>query len=381
MNIGLSEITKRAVEQLPSSAQWMRLPQVLSRREGRTLVVLTLFFAASFFALALSFYLKNTESVPAAGGRIIEGVAGSPRFLNPVYADTSDADRDLVNVLFSGLLSSDREGKLTPDLAEEFIVGDGGRSVEIRLRDNIYWHDGVPITADDVVFTIKVLSDASYKSPVRANWVGVTAEKLSERVVLFKLQEPYAGFFERLTVKIIPQHIWENIAPENFALSSYNLQAVGSGPYKIEKISQDSSGAVSEIRLKANLNYHKHAPYIQSLIFRFYANEEELAGAVRRGQVTSFAISSPDLAEPTERSNLQRLSLRLPRYFALFFNLREQPLSNKKIREALAYATNSEELVNTLFETYAREVNSPMLPDVFALKDPGISYDYDPALA
>jgi len=280
-------------------------------------------------------YLANTREVAAHGGVLQEHIIGSPRFLNPVYADVNDADRDLVQFLFSGLLEYNEEGVLVPDLARDYEIREGGKVFEFNLKENVRWHDGYPFQADDVVFTIKTIQDPKYKSPIRANWVGVEVEKINPQKVRISLSQPYAAFPDRLTLKILPSHIWENINPENFALSFYNLQPIGTGPYKLEKVSQDKSGRVNTIRLERYRTYHGEDPFMSSVLFTFSDKKESSIS-------TQFS----------KRTIIYQFPL--PRYFALFFNLdapKEQAIvKEKNIREALAYAIDKNLLNEQVFK-------------------------------
>lgn len=340
---------------LPSFSQWKKLPGVLSRREKLASLFALSLFVVSFGTLVQGLYLRYTKEVPASGGLLEERITGSPRFLNPVYADVNDADRDLTQFLFSGLLEYNEEGLLVPDLAIGYEVQEGGKVFEFTLKEQVRWHDGYPFGADDVVFTVKTIQDPKYKSPIRANWVGVEVEKISSQVVRFRLSQPYAAFPDRLTIKIIPAHIWENINPENFALSFYNLQPIGTGPYKLEKISQDKSGRVKEIRLERYRAYHGAPPFISSILFTFSDKEENSI-------TTQFA----------KRTATYQFSI--PRYFALFFNLdapKEQTVvKEKNIREALAFALDKNLLVEQVFKGNAAVVDSPLRADLFGFQAP-----------
>ena len=351
---------------LPSFSQWKKLPGVLSRREKLTALFALSVFLVSIGTLTQGLYLRYTKEVPALGGRLQEHIVGSPRFLNPVYADVNDADRDLVQLLFSGLLEYDEEGVLVPDLARDYEIQEGGKVFEFNLKEDVRWHDGYPFNADDVVFTVKTIQDPKYKSPIRANWVGVEVEKVNSQKVRFSLSQPYAAFPDRLTLKIIPAHIWENINPENFALSFYNLQPIGTGPYKLEKVSQDKSGRVNEIRLERYRAYHGEGPFIASVLFTFSDKEENSITAQFSKRTTSYQFP-------------------LPRYFALFFNLdalKEQAVvKEKNIREALGAAIDKNLLNTQVFKGSAAVVDSPVRADLFGLQDPEQSQTKDVAKA
>lgn len=339
----------------PSFSQWKKLPGVLSRREKIvTLVALTALLVSSG-SLVQGFYLKLTKEVPAHGGVLEERIIGSPRFLNPVYADVNDADRDLVQFLFSGLLRYNAEGVLVPDLAQDYEIQEGGKVFLFNLKEGVKWHDGYPFLADDVVFTVKTIQDPKYKSPIRANWVGVEVEKVNDRQVRFSLSQPYAAFPDRLTLKIIPSHVWENIDPENFALSFYNLQPIGTGPYKLKKVSQDKSGRVSTIQLERYRSYHGEGPFIDSVIFTFADKEENSITARFSKRTAAYQFS-------------------LPRYFALFFNLdapKDQAVvKEQNIRQALGYAVDKNLLQEQIFKGKAITVDSPMRADLFGFQAP-----------
>jgi len=125
----------------------------LSPSEKLVFWLLALFFIGTSFSLLFKVNEYLLVEVPARGGTYVEGVAGSPRFINPLLAITG-ADRDLTAIVYSGLMKRTLEGKLIPDLAESYGVGDDGLSYRFIIRSDAVFHDNKPITADDVVFTV-----------------------------------------------------------------------------------------------------------------------------------------------------------------------------------------------------------------------------------
>lgn len=356
----------------PSFSQWRKLPGLLNFKEKLTLSSLLLIFLGSGIFIVTTLYVQNTKAVPAKGGTVLEGVLGSPRFLNPVYADANDVDRDLAQLLFAGLAKYDEKGEIVLDLAKELAIDEGGKVYELTLKDDLKWSDGTKFSADDVVFTVTTVQDPRYKSPIRANWIGVTIEKVSEAKVRFTLQEPFAPFLERLTLKILPRHIWQEVSPENFALSIYNLQPVGMGPYRIREVNRDKTGVIKEISLGVNPRYPGQKPFIQSFVFKFFENSEDLGRAFERGDIHSFAAASlEDLKQsPFTRKTIQRFSI--PRYFALFFNLgaANSEIKKKDIRRVLAGTLDKQTLVDALAKDYGNIVDSPILPNLFGFEMP-----------
>ena len=313
----------------PSFSQWKQIFKVLSKVEKITLIVFFTLAISSFVFLSASFYISHTKIVPATGGTFVEGVMGQPRFINPLYGETNDTDRTLISLIFSGLMTYDNSGKIVKDLVDNYKISDDGKTYTFTLKDNILWHDRIPLTADDVIFTIQTIQNSDYKSPLRANWVDVDAKKLSDKSFSFTLKQPYNSFLENCTVKIIPSHIWKNIAPENFTLSLYNLQPVGSGPFAFKNLTQTNAGFIETLNLQSNRRYHNKASFISNISFKFFEKTEDLVRAANARKVDGFSFSSSDANEQEMEKQIrqERLgrgkiispSFFLPRELSRFF--------------------------------------------------------------
>lgn len=363
---------------LPSLAQWKQLYRVLNSKERIILPILVVLFLFSLFSSVHGVYFKDATIEPVQGGTLIEGIVGSPRFLNPLYADINDADRDVIQLLYSGILRYDNQGNLVPDLAAAMPeVTEGGRSITVSLKEHIQWHDGSPFTADDIIFTIAAIKDPASKSPIRANWIGVDVEKVSDYTVRFHILDPYAPFFERLTLKILPMHLWSEISSENLALTPLNMQPIGTGPYTLKKINQNRSGLVYELQLEAYENYHNKKPFIQSVLFRFFQDENSLIAEANRGAIQSFSLHTVQNIQKMRNPAFHLYAFPIPRYFALFFNLNppaNQPeLKNTDIRHALNLALDKKQLIDAVFQETAHVIESPFFPEIFNFSKPDIS--------
>lgn len=235
----------------PSRSQWSQFFNILTKKEKTFFFVFVILFLTSSIYLFANFYLKNTEVRPSEGGIFSEGLLGQPRFINPIYVSSSDIDRDLMELLFSGITKYDENGKLVYDLAKDITTENNGKTYRVFLKDDVLWQDSgsgsqiKKLTADDIVFTIKTIQNQEYKSPLRVNWLGVEVEKINDFEIIFKLKNSYGAFIENLSFKILPGHIWQKISAQNFPLSDYNLKPVGSGPYQFKSISRDGSGRVN----------------------------------------------------------------------------------------------------------------------------------------
>lgn len=312
--------------------------------------------------LVYSVNARFLTEVPAAGGELREGIIGSPRFLNPLLA-LSDADRDLTALIYSGLLRATPEGALIPDLAERVDTAKDGLSYTFHIRKEATFHDGTPVTADDVVFTIQKAQDPALKSPKRANWEGVSAEKKGEREVTLTLKQPYAPFLENATLGILPHRLWKEVETEQFPFSSFNLNAVGSGPYRVTSVKRNALGIPLSIELSPFKNYALGAPYISRVVMRFYANEKELLAGFYRGEVESMNTVTPEAAKRLEDEGYRVERTPLPRIFGVFFNPNQSSLlAEKAVRQAVELATDKETLVNTVLYGYGVPVDDPVPP-------------------
>ena len=363
----------------PKLSQWKQIFKVLKRNEKITLLIFFVLAVASLIFLTTNFYISNTKVVPAFGGTYIEGVVGQPRFINPIYGETNDIDRTLIDLVFSGLMTYDKNGKIVKDLADNYKISDDGKTYTFTLKDNIFWHDGRPLTADDVIFTIKTIQNSDYKSPLRANWIDINVEKISDKSFNFKLKQPYNSFLENSTVKIIPQHIWENISPENFTLSSYNLQPIGSGPFKFINLKQTNTGFIETLNLQSNRKYYNKPSFVFGLSFKFFEKTADLIKSANLRNINGFTLAPLDKSgldiekeihqgwSKNEKFSVYNFSL--PRYFAIFFNNQKSSIFfDVNIRKALTYSVNKNELsqkIGSQTKVNLLTVDSPILPDFF----------------
>jgi len=382
------------MSKFPKFSQWKQLFKVLSKTEKRFFLVFVSLLVVSTIYLAINFYIDNTKLVPAYSGVYTEGVVGQPRFINPIYGETNDADRTLIGLIYSGLMTYDKNGKIVPDLVKEYQISENGKVYTFQLKDKLYWQDGVKLTSDDVIYTIKTIQNSDYKSPLRANWLNVDVEKLSDSSFTFSLNSPYNSFLENCTVKIIPSHVWKNVLAENFALSPYNLQPIGSGPYILSNIQETNNSFIKSLTLQVNHKYYEKLPYISKIKFNFFANNADLISAANQKNINGFSIASLDNDEASVEKQVRQgwsanekfnvYSFSLPRYFAVFFNnnakgLSPKILSDSNITKALNYSVNKQELTQKITDVFKEKisiVDSPILSDYFNYSKPTVNYNF-----
>jgi len=327
-----------------------------------------LFLIFSFFLVFSSLLILwkindyiSTE-VPVSGGKITEGVIGFPRFINPILA-ISDADRDLSILIYSGLMKATPDGRIINDLAENYNISEEGLVYTFKIRDDAVFQDRTPITADDVIFTIQKSQDSIIKSPKKASWDGVQVEKIGEKEIRFILKQPYSPFLENTTIGILPKHMWGEIDPEQFIFSKFNIEPIGSGPYKIKSISKNSSGISEYYVLEPFEKYSLGKPFISEIEIRFYSNEENLNKAYEKKYIDSINTISSVRAEELKKDGKRVETYPLPRVFGIFLNQNQAPIfTNKEVRQALEMATDKEFIVKEVLNDYGEKADTPIPP-------------------
>jgi peptide/nickel transport system substrate-binding protein len=347
--------------------------------------ILTVVALISALALAWGVNRAFLISIPAHGGRLAEGVVGLPRSINPVLAFT-DVDLDLSNLVFSGLMKYEG-GKLVPDLAQKYTVSDDGLTYDFILKPELRFHDGVPLTADDVEFTVQKVQDSIIKSPRRADWANIVTKVVSPTEIQFILKQPYAPFLSNTTLGIIPKHIWSKISPDQFIYSQYNVEPIGSGPYQLKSIQRDSGGIPIDYAFGSFSRYHNGEPYIADLLIYFYPNEKTLIEAYGKGVIESMARISANEAVKIASTTPQAKVLHtpLPRIFGIFFNQNQAPIFlQKEVRQALNAATDKDEIIQKVLSGYGipgdgpvpAEASGPLGNFVKGLRGAATSSDY-----
>ena len=375
------QFVKRLLSVFPSWHQWQKIPSVLNKKERYFILGFFLLIIISLLTWLISYNIKNTIIVPNYGGSFREGIVDSPQYLNPVLSQTNDADRDVTELIFSGLMKYNNQGELVPDLAEKYAIGDEGKTYDFFLRRDIKWHDNSPFTANDVVFTIQTIQNPDSRSPLRINWTGVEIERIDDFTIRFKLKTPYAPFLANATVGIIAKHIWEKVMPEKFLLAPENLSPIGTGPYKLKKLKKDKEGFVSSIELGAFGDYNSdRRPFIEKIELYFYPDEESLIKAYNKNNIDNLNLLSIQnkslLKRVKSKSNTHQLIL--PRYFAVFFNQsKSKALSDKTVRLALNYATDKNQIINEVLEDEGGIVESPIPTGVWGHTDETKIYNFD----
>lgn len=301
-------------------------------------------------------------TVPADGGTIIEGIVGTPTLVNPVLA-LSDADKDIAALVYSGLMRKNPDGFFIPDLAESYTISPDGMTYTFVLKKNATFHDGSPVTANDVIFTIEKIKDPLIKSPRKIGWDGVTIEKKDDYTVVFTLKQPYISFMDNTTIGILPQHIWKNVTETEFSLSPLNIKAIGSGPYQIATVIKNNEGIPEEYRLKRFIKFTLGIPHIKFITIVSYANENLLVDDLTNHSIDQASGLSPENAERINDAGYTIHTATLPRIFGMFWNSTTNKIfADAAVRQAFDTAVNRQAIVDAVLGGYGSPIHSPIPP-------------------
>jgi len=350
---------------------WRNIGRLLSFKDKLVVSALLLVITFSLIAWLGTFYLNLTKPIAKVGGEYIEGSVGQPFYVNPLLSQTSEADSDLTQLVYSGLFKYDNNGNAVPDLAESFTVSQDQRQYTVKLRKNAHWQDGKEITAEDIFFTFNILQDPAYKSPLRQSWQGVDVSVSNDHEIVFTLKNPYVGFLENLTIGILPKHVWENIAPEKFALADYNLHPIGSGPFMFSDFQKDSQGSILTYHLKAFKDFYAGSPYISNFTFNFYADDDALIAAYNKKEVMGMNSIAPEKIGSIKNVKSTDIhELIIPRYFSVFFNqTKSVVLADDNVRIALNSSVDRKEIISSVLRGKGVALSSPFFPQMDGYND------------
>ena len=323
----------------------------------------------------------NTVLVAAGGGTYVEAMVGGPRYINPVLSQFSPVDADIASLVFSGLTRLDECGNVLPDLATSWEIAADGRQYTFHLREDALWHDGVPVVAEDVAFTVGVVQSPDYSGPpaIARLWRDVKVTVGDGHVVRFELPEPYAPFLTYTDLGILPSHVLRGVPVAELAKAEFNRLPIGSGPFMVSESDAD------HVLLAPSPGYYGEHPYLTGVEFRFYRDLGEALRAHERGEVLGVAGVTPEyLPQVAAEARLNVYSVPLARVTMLLLNLKGANatfLGEKLVRQALMYGLDRQGLISKALEGRALLAHAPFGVCSWALDPSGPTYEFDPPTA
>lgn len=378
---------KRQVEDLGVQAEeqleqhfFRRLSRLANVRRfvaGWLSLFVLLIIAVVLQTASLARYYQTVVAVP--GGAYTEGILGSFTNANPMYA-VGPVDGAVSRLIFDGLLAYNEQNQLVGGLAEKWSVDEVGTTYTVTLRPNLVWHDGQPITAEDVVFTYQTIQNPDAKSPLLINWQGIRVVAVDARMVRFTLPAVLASFPYSMTNGIVPKHLLANKPVSQLRSISFDtIEPVGSGPFKMEAV--EVTGDTPETRqeqiaLTPNDRYYGGAPKLQRYKIRSFLNEKSMIESFGRQELNGMSglEALPDVV--AKSPNVHEYNIPMTGQIGVFFKTKESVVQDAKIRQALTQAVDRGELLKGLgYPVIA--THSPLLASHFAYSKESVELPYN----
>ncbi len=351
-------------------------------RTGRWIFLIVLFLGVlGFTGLWYLVPQDAEETEPDFGGGYVEGIAGVPARVNPLFAAENTVDATLSALVFAGLTRLDENGLAFPDLAQTWTISPDGTLYTFTLRPGLLWHDGVPLTADDVVFTYELLQSPDLRNApdLRHKLASAVFSRLDDTTITIEILEPYAPLPAYLTLGILPAHLLRDTAPQALYDAPFNQRPIGAGAYRVETVALDRA------ELVANPGYHFEQAFIQRLQLRFYPDDGALFDALQREEVNGALFGSglgpSDILELQQQEELRTTALDKGEITYVYFNLDLPLFDDRRLRQALLYAIDRDALIRDVLRGQASRADSPITPGSWAYSPSLTRYAVDPGLA
>ncbi len=347
----ISKRRRKQVENMRTEAS-QNLDRHFVRRLSRLASVrrFVLGWTALLFLVVLAMVLQILMLAPAykvkvaaPGGTYTEGIVGSFTNANPLYAAGS-VDSSVSRLLFASLLKYDEDHRLVGDLAEKWSLDASEKIYTIKLRPNLSWHDGRPLTARDVVFTYHTIQNPDARSYLQASWRGIDVQAKDGRTVVFTLPSQLSAFPNSLTNGIVPEHILGDLAPGQLRSHDFNtVQAIGAGPFRLEALEVKGNTADSReenISLTSFERYHAGPPQLNRFVIRAFRGEKQLLESYRQHQLDAMVGLLTVPSEIRNDDSTQQFGIPAMGQVMVFFKTSAGPLKDAAVRKALVLGAN-----------------------------------------
>lgn len=317
---------------------------------------------------------STVDLTPVDGGTYVEASIGDATYLNPILA-TDSASNDINAQVYNGLVKYDKDIKLVGDLAEGWDLTNEGKTITFHLRKNVKWHDGRPFTSADVMFTYQTLISSNTRTAFSSDYLLVSkAEAPDPFTFRVSYNDPFAPAIESWGMGILPKHIWEN---GDVHTHEANRHPIGTGPYIFKEWLPSE-----KIVLEANPDYFEGRPHFDRYVYRIIPDQSVQFLELRQGTLATMALS-PDQYNGYDEFFLQYDKYQYPafKYDFFAFNLKNDLFKDKRVRQAISYAINKEDIVQGVYQGLASPASGPFPPASWAYNPDVKPYPHDVAKA
>lgn len=327
------------------------------------------------------------------GGTVYIGRAQTPEgMFTPLYTETV-YDSDIVNIVFEGLTTTNSNFEPVPELAQKWEISDDNKTYTFYLDKRAKFHDGQPVTAEDVKYTYEMFLHPDYSGVRSSNFLPILGAEefrngeadtvkgikiIDDYTIQITLKEVYAPFLvNTATFGILPEHILSKYEPGELDKVEFNQHPIGSGPFKFVEYKTDEY-----VKLSAFEDYREGRPYLDNVVFRYISDKNRLI-MLQKGELDWAELLGSEFYEAAEMDNITIHKQLRNGFGYLAFNLKDKDsvVSEKAVRQAIAYGVNRKEFQKVVMNGLAVNVNSPISVASWAYTDDLNQYDYNPEKA
>ena len=342
-------------------------------------------------ALLMMLTALTTAALADGDGQIIIGQASEVANLNPMeYPRTPDSN--VQAMIFSYLVQPDEELNFKPDLAESWEISEDGTVYTFHLRKDVVWHDGVPFTADDVVFTLNSLAHPDYIGGNENRVLGIVGAeavqkgeaetisglvKVDDYTVQITLPGPNAAFMANMYTSILPKHVLEGENPGEWEKDSFNRAPIGTGKYKFVEW---KSGQY--ILLERNEDYYGDKPSIKDVVVQF-GDETTLVAALLNGEIdVLYNLPTAEVENVEAIDGVNVYTNEQMTVYYIGFNMLNETVSDLKVRQALAHGLDKQTIIDTVYGNGLAYVAEDIFPSNHWSHSENVTvYEYNPELS
>lgn len=289
-----------------------------------------------------------------------EGLVGEIVRLNPVYEDLNEVDQDITRLIFEGLAKYDPAQKKVVENIATHTLDETKALYTFTLKEGPTWHDGTPVTAEDVYFTFHdVIQHPEFENPIlKESFSGVDIELVDEKTVTMKVKEVNSFFFTQLTIGILPKHILGEVPVSELDTHAFNQNPIGNGPYQVKGAYERSRDGTMRVELEYYEDYWQNAqPQITEINFITFPTYEAMLQ--EKGQLHGIARIPHYRLEETQEPRFMTYEYTLPQYAALFLETDDERLTLRNLRLGIQKAINKEDIIEAI--GYEQAIDTPLL--------------------
>ena len=296
---------------------------------------------------------KETSKAKTKENRLVYASEAEFEGLNPLLEETN-----LDALLFRGLMRFDEKNEPVTDIADSFTISNDKLTYAFKLKEDITFHDGEPLTADDVIFTIESILDDNNASFLKSDFTEVdSVTKVDDFQLEIKLKNPFTPMLDKLTAPILPKHAFEGV---DMRTAEFNSHPIGAGPYMFDKWERGNS-----LTLKAYNDFFGTKPSIEKVIFKFIPDSNVRALQLKSGEVDVALLDPVQVEELEKEKNIKIYDIESADYRGILYNMNKDLWKDVDVRRAFSYATDRAQIVKGILKGYGTEAYSPLQKHAF----------------